>query len=84
MNMKTHFPFFRWIASTLAARWARRTYVVILFSLLLITTAARLRSYFMARKIQAVLHGLADIRLDQTTEEQLTKMVPYLTKKTGG
>jgi len=81
MNMKTHFPFFRWIASTLAARWARRTYVVILFSLLLITTAARLRSYFMARKIQAVLHGLADIRLDQTTEEQLTKMVPYLTKK---
>src|SRR5438445_312358 len=69
MNMKTHFPFFRWIASTLAARWARRTYVVILFSLLLITTAARLRSYFMARKIRAVLHGLADIRLDDESPQ---------------
>jgi hypothetical protein len=35
----------------------------------------------MARRIQAVLHGLAEIRLDQTTEERLTKMVPYLTQK---
>jgi hypothetical protein len=35
----------------------------------------------MARKIHAVLHGLSEIRLDQTTEEQLTKMLPFLTEK---
>jgi hypothetical protein len=81
MNTKTHFPFFSSVASTLAARGARRTYVAILVFLLLITSVARLRSYFMVRKIQAVLHSLAEIRLGQTTEEQLTKMVPYLSKK---
>jgi hypothetical protein len=35
----------------------------------------------MARKIDAVVHGFAEIRLDQTTEEQLTKTVPYLAQK---
>jgi len=35
----------------------------------------------MTRKIEAVLHGLSEIRLDQTAEEQMTKMVPYLTQK---
>jgi hypothetical protein len=35
----------------------------------------------MARKVQAVLRGLEDLRIDQTTEEQLTKLVPYLTQK---
>lgn len=31
----------------------------------------------MVREIQAVLQGLSEIRLDQTTEEQMTRMVPY-------
>jgi len=35
----------------------------------------------MTRKIVAVLHGLSEIRLDETNEEQMTKMVPYLTEK---
>ena len=35
----------------------------------------------MTRKIEAVLHGLSEMRLDQTTEEQMTKMVPYLSER---
>jgi hypothetical protein len=35
----------------------------------------------MTRKIDAVLHGLSEIRLDETSEEQMTKMVPYVTEK---
>lgn len=81
MNEKTHFPFFRWTVRTLTGRWARRVYAVVLSLLLLITTGTQLRLYFMARKIQAVLRGLAQVRVDQTTEEQLTKMVPYLTQR---
>jgi hypothetical protein len=54
---------------------------VILLLLLVISAAIRLRAYFMTRKIEAVLHGLSEIRLDQTTEEQMTKMVPYLTER---
>ncbi len=65
----------------LFGRWARRIYATTLCLLLLITTTARFRSYLMVRKMQAVLHGLTEIRLGQTTEEQMTKMVPYLTKK---
>ncbi len=81
LSAKTHFPFFRWAGQTLTGRWTRRIYLAIFFLLFLITTTTRLRSYFMARRIEAVLHGLSEIRLDQTTEEQMTKMVPYLTRK---
>jgi hypothetical protein len=81
MAAKTHFPFTRGVVRALTGRLARRIYFAILLFALLLTTTARLRSYFIARKIQAVLRGLAEIRIDQTTEEQLTKMVPYLTHK---
>ncbi len=78
---KDHFPFFRWVVRTLSGRWARRIYLAALLLLLIISTAARLRAYFMTRKIEAVLHGLSELRLDQTTEDQMTKMVPYLTER---
>jgi hypothetical protein len=81
MDAKTHFPFSRLIGRALTGRRARRTYVVVLFLLFLVTTSAWLRVYIMTRKIQAVLHGLAETRLDQTTEEQLMNMVPYLTQE---
>lgn len=81
MRTNTRFPVFRWVGLSLTGRWARRIYLVLLIILLLATTAARLRSYLMARKIQAVLRGLAEIRLDQTTEQELANMVPYLTRK---
>jgi hypothetical protein len=78
MSVKTQFPFFFWTIKTLTGVGARRTYASILFLVLCLTTTARLRSYFMARKINAVLHGLAEIRVDQTTEDELTRAVPYL------
>src|SRR6516164_3773064 len=78
MSTKGHFPFLMWIVSRLTGRWARRIYIAIIFILLCLTTAARLRSYRMACRIQAVLHGLAEVRIDQTSEEQLLKTVPYL------
>src|ERR1039458_5556251 len=80
MDTRAHFPVVRRIARALSGRWARRSYAAIFFLLLLITTATRLRSYLMVREIQAVLQGLSEIRLDQTTEEQMTRMVPYLSQ----
>ncbi len=81
LKAKEYFPFFHGVVKTVSGRWARRVSLVILLLLLIISTATRLRAYFMTRKIEAVLHGLSEIRLDQTTEEQMTKMVPYLTEK---
>jgi len=78
MRSETTFPFFGWSAKKLSARPARRVYASILLLLLCLTFGAHLRSYLMTRKIQAVLRGLAEIRVDETTEEQLTRTMPYL------
>jgi hypothetical protein len=80
VSIKTLFPFFHRVVRGLTGRWARRICVALLVFLLGLTTAARLRSYLMVRKIQAVLHGLQQILVDQTTEEQLLRRVPYLTR----
>jgi hypothetical protein len=38
----------------------------------------RLNSYLLARKFQKVLASLQTVRIDETTEEQLLRQVPYL------
>ncbi len=80
MTTNDRFPLFHWIARSLTGRTARCVYVAVLLILLLLTSIARVRSYLMARKIQAILHGLEQVRIDQTTEEELLRTVPYLTK----
>ena len=62
----------------LSGRQARRFYAAVLLLTLCLTATARLHSYLIARKIQAVLRGLAEIRVGQTTEEQLMRTMPYL------
>jgi hypothetical protein len=80
MSARSYFPFFNWTIRQLTGCWARRIYIAIILIVLCMTSAARLRTYVMARRIQSVLHGLAEIRVDQTTEQQLLKSVPYLTR----
>lgn len=79
--IRRKFPFTVSLARTLTGRWARRFFVIVLFFLLLITTVARLHSYFMVRRIESVLYGLSEMRLDQTTEEQMLKTVPFMTRR---
>ena len=81
LKAKEYFPFFYGVVKTLPGHWARRVFLTILLLLMVISTVTRLRAYFMTRKIEAVLHGLSEIRLDETTEEELRKMVPFLTEK---
>src|SRR6267154_580323 len=81
LRVKEYFPFFDWVAKTVSGRWDRRVSLVILLLLVIISTATRLRTYFLTRKIEAVLQGLSEIRLDQTTEEQMTKMLPNFTER---
>lgn len=91
MDLKAHFPFFTWLWRIftwawrkLTGRWARRAYFAVLLLLMFVGVIVRLQSYLMARRIQAVVRGLSEIRLDQTTEEQMKRMVPYLTQKEWG
>ena len=78
---KEYFPAFYWLAKTVSGRSARRIYLGVVVSLLLLSTVVRIRAYFMTRKIEAVLHGLSEVRLNQTTEEEMAKAVPYLSER---
>jgi hypothetical protein len=81
MGENTRFLFFRWGFRAITGRRARRIYLLAVVLILVLTTAFRIRSYVMARKTQSVLGGLAVVRIDQTTEEQLVKTMPYLIKR---
>ena len=59
---------------------ARRIYLALVLSLIIFSMGVRFRSYLLTRKVQAVLSGLAKVRVDQTTEQQLLETVPGLVK----
>jgi hypothetical protein len=65
----------------LTSRRALRLYLAVpVLAVLLLTAGLRVHSYLLTRKIQAVLSGLERLRVDQTSEQELVKTVPYLTR----
>jgi hypothetical protein len=66
-----------------SGRRARRLYFALVLLLVLFSGCLRVRSFLLTRRIHAVLSGLAQVRVDQTTEEQLLKTVPYLVRSGG-
>jgi len=80
MAAQTHFPFLAWSWRKLTGTVARLTYAAVILIALSLTTAARIRTYFMVRRIQGVLHGLAEMRVDETNEDQLLKSLPHITR----
>jgi hypothetical protein len=80
MSFPKYLPGAHWIYRTLTGRIARRVYLTIAVLLLIAATAPRIRSMLMARKIHAVLAGMEKVHIDQTTEGQLLKTVPFLTR----
>jgi hypothetical protein len=52
----------------------------LLLLLVVFSGGIRVRSYLLTRRIQAVLSGLGQLRVDATSEEQLLKTVPYLVR----
>ena len=61
-------------------RHARRFYFALLLLLVTLSGGIRVRSYLLARKIQVVLAGLEQVRIDATTEAQLLKALPHLVR----
>lgn len=65
----------------LTGRRALRLYLALpLLAVLLLTTVLRVHTYMLTRKIQAVLSGLERLRVDQTSEQELLKTVPYVAR----
>jgi hypothetical protein len=61
-------------------RCARRCFVALLVVIAAYSGAVRIHSFLLTKKIQAVLSGLRQLRVDASTEEQLRKTVPYLVR----
>jgi hypothetical protein len=62
----------------LFGRRARQVYLSLLLLAFVFSIGLRARTFLLTRKIQAVLSGLEQVRVDQTTEEQLLRTIPYL------
>ncbi len=66
----------------LTGRRALRLYLALpLLAVLLLTAGLRVHTYLLTRKIQAVLSGLERLRVDQTSEQELLKTVPYVVRR---
>ena len=62
-------------------RRARLVGFILLLALVGLSTGIRVRSYLLTRRIQAVLAGLQQLKVDTTTEEELARTVPYLVRE---
>lgn len=80
MSFQKYFPSLVWLYRTITGRLARRIYFAMFLLLLCATTVAHIRSVLMARKFHAVLSGLERVRVDQTTEAELMRTVPYMVR----
>ncbi len=69
-----------WISRAFTWRSVRRICFAVFLLLLFLGTAAHIRCYFLAKRIGAVLAGLERVRVDQTTEAELLRDVPYLSR----
>jgi hypothetical protein len=81
MKSQTDRPWAKRLYRMLVGRLVRRLSLALLLFLLIFTTGVRIRSVVLARRIQAVLSGLGQLRVDQTMEGQLLKSVPYLVRE---
>lgn len=92
MSLAERFPASVWIWRRLTSPSARRSYIsiirwspaVIFLLLVAISIAARLYTFTLTRRIHAILSGLEELKIDQTTEEEMLRTVPYLDRNVYG
>jgi len=59
---------------------ARRVGCILLLAVVGLSSGIRVRSYLLTRRIQAVLTGLQQLKIDTTKEEEISGTVPYLVR----
>lgn len=80
MPVRDSFPVTIWIGQVLTGPTARRAYMAIVLLLLVATTVARISSFLLTRKIQAVICGLSTLSIDESSEAEVLRTVPYLVR----
>ena len=64
-------------------RLARRVCLALVLLVVVSSAGVRVHSYLLTRRIQTVLAGLRELRIDDSTEEELLKTVPGLVRVGG-
>lgn len=80
MALREYFPATAWVVRTLTGRVARRVYLAIVALMLLASAVARVRTFMLTRKMHAVIQGLSKLRIDETSEDEVLRTVPYLVR----
>jgi hypothetical protein len=78
MPLRDYFPASSWVVRAVTGRIPRRVYAAMVLVLLVASTAARVHSFVLTRKMQAVISGLSNLNIDETTEDEALREVPYL------
>lgn len=81
MPFRKHFPATYWICRLITGKAACRIYASLLVLLLIAAIAPRVRAIILARRIHKVLSVLQNMRIDETSENELLKTVPYLGRR---
>jgi hypothetical protein len=79
MNLRGAFPLTTRLLRALGGSVARRVYIGILVLPLLLSVVARVRCMVMTHKFNSILSGLEQVRIDQTSEEELRHSLPQFT-----
>ena len=80
MLIRRHFSSASWFGTGLRGRILRRACITFIFLILSVSTGTRVYSFVLTHKIQAVISGLSKLQIDQTTEEEVRKAVPYIVR----
>jgi hypothetical protein len=78
MLLRAHLPVTLWLWRSITGHIARRVYLAIVLVLLLATTEIRIHTYILTHRIEAVISGLSKLQIDETTEDEVLRTVPYL------
>ena len=68
------------ILQTFTGRIARRVYLVLVLILFVTSAAARIYTFVLTRRMEAVVAGLGKLQMDRSTEEDVKRTVPYLVR----
>jgi hypothetical protein len=78
MSLRDYFQASKEIGRALTRRKARWVYATIASLLFVATTVVRVHTFILTNKIHAVIAGLSRLHIDETTEEEVLRTVPYL------
>lgn len=78
--LRTYFSSAIWFGTGMRGRILRRFCITFLLVIVSVATVTRIYSFVLTQRFQAVITGLSKLRIGETTEEELRRVVPNLVR----